>query len=103
MIHICIYPTPTSWAECDTQSTFKWNTAGLNSEFSFSKIGCLIKSREPNLPYYLLITRGRIDVFMPLQWTLAWIETQIASSRIWTQVTNSISYNENWYVCVLLD
>ena len=34
----------------DRRFIFKQSEAGLNSEFSFSKIGCLNKINEPNLP-----------------------------------------------------
>ena len=38
--HVSIYPTPPRLGRCDTKSTiFKRVTAGVNSEFSFSKIG----------------------------------------------------------------
>ena len=31
---------------CDTRPIFKWSTAGLNSEFFVSYIGCLMKANE---------------------------------------------------------
>ena len=34
---------------------FKWSQAGLNSEL-FSYTSCLIKAKEPNMPYYLSIS-----------------------------------------------
>ena len=34
----------------------------------------------------------RIDGFMPFKRALAWSEMQTASSRIWTLITDSISY-----------
>ena len=39
--------------ECGTGSIFKRSTAGLNSEFPFSKSACLAKAKEPNMPHYL--------------------------------------------------
>ena len=51
-MHICIYPTPLSRAGCDTRSISKRSTTSLNSEFSFSYIGCSTKSQEPSLLYY---------------------------------------------------
>ena len=42
------------WIYCQGQFT-KCRSAGLNSEFSFSKTGCLTKAKVPILPYYLLI------------------------------------------------
>ena len=35
---------------------------------------------------------------MPFWKVLVWSETQTVSSRIWIQVTNSISYNVNQFV-----
>ena len=43
------------------------------------------------MPYYLPVDKGRRDGFMPVQRN----EMQTASSRIWTQVTGSISYAHN--------
>ena len=31
---------------------FKWSKSGLISNFSFFKIGCLIKVKEPSLSFY---------------------------------------------------
>ena len=70
-------------------------TTSLNSEFSFSKTNCLTKAKEPNLPCYLNIASGRTDGVIPFPRELMWSETQTTSSRIWTQVTNSISYDNN--------
>ena len=50
-----IYPTLQPQLEYDTRSIFKQSKAGLNSEFSYSSNGFLIKAKEPSLPYYLLI------------------------------------------------
>ena len=44
---VCIYPTPPPKSGCDTRSVLKQGSAGLNSEFSFSK------AKEPCLSYYL--------------------------------------------------
>ena len=46
--HIC---QPSARAGYDTRSIFKRSLTGLNSEFSFSKISCLIKAKEPSMPY----------------------------------------------------
>ena len=51
-------------------SIFKQSLAGLSSEFSFSKAGCLTKTKEISLPYYLPIAGGRIIGFIPLQGVL---------------------------------
>ena len=89
---------PLSLAGCDTRTIFKWSTAGLNSEFSFSQTSYLTKPKEPSLSYYLPIaTKGRRDGFMPFWRALVQNETQTATSRIWTQVIDSIYYKDNQY------
>ena len=75
---------------------FKQSTAGLNSEFSFFYTGCLIEAKEPYLPYYLLIV-GRTNGYMPFSRALVQREMQTVSSRIWTQIANSICYYDNCY------
>ena len=37
-------PNLSAQPECNPRSIFKWCLTGLNSEFSFSKTGCLKKS-----------------------------------------------------------
>ena len=85
-----MYPTTQSWAGCDTRVICKQSTAGLSLEFSFSLTSCITKAKEPNRHYYLPIIR-----FMPFPRAFAWSETQATSSRSWTLVNNSISYNNN--------
>ena len=46
-----------------TQSIFKNNLTGLNSKFSY-QIGCHTKVKDPSLPYYLLIVRGKLVEFI---------------------------------------
>ena len=62
-----IYPTASLWAGCDTRSIFKRIIMALISEFFFSKIGCLTKTKELSLSYSLAIT-GRRDgfIFFPM-------------------------------------
>ena len=57
---VCMYllTNPSTRAGCDTRSMFKWSLTGLNSEFSFSLTGCLIKAKEPDLPHYLPLVGG---------------------------------------------
>ena len=71
--------------------------SGLNSEFSFSATSCLAKEEEPSLLYYLPIAGGRIIGFIPFPRVLVLCEMQSASSRIWTRVAVSISYDDNHY------
>ena len=66
--------------------------------FSFSKTGCLANTVESSLPNYLPIAGGRReDWIMPFQMTLAQGETLATTSRIWTEVTDFISYDDNRY------
>ena len=55
-----VYAQTPPLVEWDTRSTSKQNTAGLNSEFSFSETGCLTKAKELSLLYYLLIAGGEM-------------------------------------------
>ena len=55
------------------------------------------EQEEPSLPYYLPITGGRIFGFIPFPRVLVLCEMQSVSTRIWTRVTVSISYDDNHY------
>ena len=79
------------------ESIFKRSLTGLNSEFSFSYTSCLTKAEEPRLSYYLPIVGGRIIGFIPFPRVLGLCEMQSVSSRIWTRVAVSISYDDNHY------
>ena len=81
----------------DTRSIFKRSLTGLNSKFSFSYTSCLTKAEEPSLPYYLPIAGGRIIGFIPFPRVLVLCEMQSVTSRIWTRVAVSISYDDNDY------
>ena len=61
----------------------------------FSSIACQNNPKEPSLPYRLPIAGEKSDGFMFSPKPLAQIETQSASFRFWTQVTDSISYDNN--------
>ena len=80
---------------------FKWSKAGLNSEFSFSSTGCLAKNPICPIIRQSLEKKMRwIDVFLK-----AWgqSEMQTAFSRVWTWVSDSISYNDDHYAkCISL-
>ena len=58
-----LFTNPSARTKCDTGSIFKQSLTGLNSEFSFSLIGCLTKAEEPSLPCYLPIAEERIVGF----------------------------------------
>ena len=51
---------------------------------------------EPSLFNDLAVTGGRISRFMTFPKTLARSETQAVLSRIWTQITDSISYDNRY-------
>ena len=82
---------------------FKQSLTSLNSDFSFSWTSCLAKAEELSLPYYLLIAGGRIIGFIPFPSVLVLCEMQLVSSRIWTRVTVSISYDDNDYTTGICD
>ena len=90
-------PPPTARAGYDTRSIFKKILTGLNSEFSFSETSCLTMAEEPSLAYYLPVAGGRIIGFIPFPRVLVLCEMQSVSSRIWTRVALSISYDNNHY------
>ena len=92
-----ILTTPSAWAGYDTRSIFKRSLTGLNSAFSFSLTSCLTKAEEPSQSYYLPIVGGRIIGFLPFPGVLVLCKMQSVSSRIWTCVAVSISYDDNHY------
>ena len=94
---ISIFTNPSARAGYDTRSVFKRSLTGLNSEYSFSYTSCLTKAEEPSLPYYLPIAGGRIIGFIPFSRVLELCEMQSASTRIWTRIAMSISYDDNHY------
>ena len=49
------------------------------------------------MPYYLPISGGRIIGFIPFPRVLVLCEMHSASSKIWTRVAVSISYDDNHY------
>ena len=91
--YVIILTTPFARAGNETRSIFKRSLTGLNSEFSFSKTSCLTKAEESSL----LIAGGRIIGFIPFSRVLAQCEMQSVSSRIWTRVAVSISYDDSHY------
>ena len=96
-VRVCAFTSPSTWAVSDTRSIFKWCLTGLNSEFSFSLTGCIVKAEEPNLSYYLPIAGEKIIRFIHFPRVLA-CEMQAVSLRIWTCVTVSISYDVNHHI-----
>ena len=94
---IIIFTNPSTRAGYDTRSIFKRSLTGLNSEFFFSYTSCLTKAEEPNLSYYLPIAGGRIIGFIPFPRVLVLCEMQSVSSRFWTRIVVSNSYDDNHY------
>ena len=97
-----ILPTPPLGQDMTQGQFFKRSLTGFNSEFSFSLTICLTKAEEPSLPYYLPIDGGRIIGFIPFPRVLVLCEMQSVSSRIYTRVTVSISYDDNHYTTDIL-
>ena len=95
--NLILFTNPSARAGYDTRSIFKRSLTGLNSEFSFSYTSCLTKAEEHSLSYYLPIAGGRIIGFVPFPRVLGLCEMQSVSSRIWTRVAESISYDDNHY------
>ena len=93
--HLTIFTNPSARAGYDTRSIFKRSLTGLKSEFSFSYTSCLTKAEEPSLPNYLPIAGERIIGFIPFPRVLVLWEMQSVSSRTWTRVAVSISYDDN--------
>ena len=92
---VTILSNPSARAGYDTKSISKRSLTGLNSEISFSKTSRHSKAEEISLSYYLPITGERIIGFIPFPRVLVLCEIQPASSRIWTRVAVSISYDYN--------
>ena len=64
----------------------------------FFLLGCNTKVKEHSFPYYLIITEGRIVRFMPfLTLFVKLCEMQTVLFKIWVQVAEFISYNDNRY------
>ena len=69
----------------------RWNKTGLNSVFLL-----LAKAKEPCIPYYLPIAVGGIWIHGFL--SRARMQSETASFRIWSQVTDFISLDNDHYV-----
>ena len=55
----------------------------------FSLTGCLTKTREPSLPYYLLIPGGRINGFLPFPWVSVQGFELVSKCPFLTTITNT--------------
>ena len=92
-----LFTNPSARAGYDTRSIFNQSLTGLNSEFYFSLTSCLTKAEEPSVSYYLPIAGGRTFGFIPFPRVLVLCEMQSVSSRIWTRIAVSISYDDDHY------
>ena len=95
--NLILFTNPSARTGYETRSNFKRSLTGLNSEFSFSETIGLTKAEEPSLPFYLPIAGGRIIEFIPFPGVLVLCEMQLVTSKIWTRVAVSISYNDQHY------
>ena len=91
-MQLCIYSSPLHGQDV---TIFKWSFISLNSEFYFSKTLCHAKVKELSLPYHLAIVGERIIGFIHFPRVLRLCEMQTASSKIWTRVTVSISFDND--------
>ena len=96
-IVVLIFTNTSARAGYDTRSIFKQSLTSLNSEFSFSYTSCLTKAEKPSLPNYLPIAGGWIVRFITFPRVIVLCEMQSVSSRIWTRVAVSISFDDNHY------
>ena len=91
-------PNPSDRAGYDTRSIFKRSLLVWIQSFPSPRL--VASPRLKNLlPYYLPIAGGRIIGFMLFPRVLVLCEMQIVdeTSRIWTNVAVSISYDDNYY------
>ena len=90
---VCIYPAPPARAGCKTRSFFKWSKPVWIQSFFFIWL-----QKKSSVFYYLSLARirGRVGSMLFLR-VLAPRETQIASSRIWTRISDSISNDDYRY------
>ena len=62
--YIYIFTDTFGRSGCGARLIFKRNLISLNSEFTFSKTGCLIMAKGPHLMYYLSIDQRRMIGFI---------------------------------------
>ena len=90
---VCIYRllrTGRMWDDVN----FLFNRFGFRV---FLLLDHLTKAEEPNLPYYLTIAGGRLIESITFPRVLVLSEMHSSSSRTWTRVAVSISYDYNHY------
>ena len=90
-LHIFIQPSHT------IRIRNKRRLTGLNSEFSFSKIGCYTKVKDPCLPHHWPIAVERILEFILLPSVFVLWEIQTTFTKTCTWVTVFISNDDDSY------
>ena len=91
---LILFTNPFAQAGYDTRSIFKRSLTSLIESLPSPR---LIASPRLKNPVYLPIDEGRIIRFIPFPRVLVLCEMRSASSRIWTRVAVSISYDDNHY------
>ena len=87
-----IFTKPSARAGYDSRSIFK--QVSIQS-FSSPRLVASPRLKEPSQPYYLSIAGGRIIGSIPFPRVFVLCEMQSASSRNWTRVVASISYDDH--------
>ena len=90
-----IYPTPLLEQDM-TQGQFLSRVYQVWIEsFPSPRLVASLRLKKTSLLYYLPIAGGRIIGFIPFPRVLVLCEMQSVSSRIWTRLAVSISYDDN--------
>ena len=98
VLHSCVFlHASLSLCRCELFYIYMCIYVDVNLHMWLYNTSCLTKAEEPSLPYYLPKAGGRIIGFIPFPRVLVIYEMQSVSSRIWTRVVVSISYNDNHY------
>ena len=74
-----------------------WHKVNFLVEFYRFEFRVFLLLNKISLSYHLPITAGRIIELIPFPMVLVLCEMELASSRIWTRVTVSTSYDDSHY------
>ena len=96
MMMMILFTNPSARAGYDTRSIFEFRVFLLLDYLPHQGWRTLVWRT------YLPIAGGRIIGFIPFPRVLVLCEMQSASSRIWTRVTMSISYDDNHYTMMMM-
>ena len=91
---ISIFTNLSARAGYDTRSILSGVLQVWIQSFASPRLVASPKLKNPLSPYYLPLPGGRIIIFIPFP---VLCEIQSVSSRIWTSVAVSISYDNNHY------